>query len=211
MGRGYYSRRAINGITGTAVSIIARDPNAEFGQGRFKSDGTYVFISKGELWENRVEDESGWFFTRSEGAYVAIRAAGEGYHISDKKYTWPNREFKIVKERDGHFLDLNDMWAPIVIQMGRAVDYTSFEAFCASVKDNRFLYENEKLTYVSEAKETYEYWTKIAQPPRLNGVKVNLSPTKTYDTPYLSMVHGESQAVIRYKGFKDLTLDFKKQ
>jgi hypothetical protein len=27
------------------------------------------------------------------------------------------------------------MWAPIVIQMGRASDYKSFEAFQSSVKD----------------------------------------------------------------------------
>ena len=103
------------------------------------------------------------------------------------------------------------MGAGLVLQMGRAADYKSFDAFCASVKDNRFVYENEKLTYVSEAKDKYEYWAKIAQPPHINGVKVNLNPTKTYDTPYLSMVHGESKAIISYKGYKDLTLDFNKK
>src|SRR5208283_3214688 len=39
MGTGYYSVRATSGITGKAVSIIARDPNAKFGNGdRFVSN-----------------------------------------------------------------------------------------------------------------------------------------------------------------------------
>ena len=210
MGTGYYAKRAISGITGTAVSIISRDPKAQFGLGRFKSDGTRVFISNGELWDNRVEDVSGWFFTKAGDSYVAIRAPGQGYRITTKKYIWPNRKLKEVEEKNGHFLELKDMWAPLVIQMGRAADYKSFEAFCTSVKDNPFVYENEKLTYVSEAKDTYEYWAKIAQPPHLNGVKVNLNPAKAYDTPYLSMVHGESKAIISYPGYKDLILDFNK-
>jgi len=208
MGAGYYARRAISGITGTAVSIISRDRKAQFGLDRFKSNGTRVFISNGDLWHHRIEDASGWFFSYIGDSYMAIRASGQGYRITNTKYTWPNRKFKEVEEKNSHYLELEDMWAPVVIQMGRAIDYKSFEAFGASVKDNRFLYENEKLTYVSEAKETHEYWAKIAQPPQLNGVKVNLNPAKTYDTPYLSMEHGESKAVISYPGYKDLTLDF---
>jgi hypothetical protein len=211
LGTGYYAKRAISGITGAAVSIISRDPKAQFGRGRFKSKGTRVFISNGDLWENRVEVPSGWFFTYTGDSYVAIRAAGQGYRITDTTYKWPDRKLKEVEEKNGHFLELKDMWAPVVIQMGRAVDYKSFDAFCASVKDNRFLDRNEKLTYVSEARDKYEYWAKIAQPPHLNGVKVNLNPSKTYDTPYLSMEHGESKAMISYPGYKDLTLDFSKQ
>lgn len=69
MGTGYYPLRATSGITGKGVSVIARDPNAQVGRDRFKSDGTRVFVSNGNLWTNRVEDVSGWFFTRSGEAY----------------------------------------------------------------------------------------------------------------------------------------------
>lgn len=47
------------------------------------------------------------------------------------------------------------MWAPVVIQMGRAADFKGFEDFCASVKHNRFEYQDGKLNYVSEAGDTY--------------------------------------------------------
>jgi hypothetical protein len=45
------------------------------------------------------------------------------------------------------------MWAPVIIQMGRAADHEGFEAFHASVKDNKTEYSDGKLTYVSEARE----------------------------------------------------------
>ena len=206
-GTGYYARRAINGITGTAVSIIARDPNAEFGQGRFMSEGTRVFIRNGPLWENRIEDPSGWFFTRAGDAYAAIRMP-EGYSITARTYIWPDRKLKEVEEKNGHHLELKDMWAPIVIQMGRAADYKSIEAFQSAVKARKFAYKNGKLTYESVAGESFEYWAKGAQLPKINGITVNLNPAKTYDSPYLSLKHGENKAVIHCAGYEDLVLDF---
>lgn len=209
MGTGFYGERAINGITGNSVSIIARDPNAAFGRGRFLSDGTRVFISNGDLWKNRIEDPAGWFFTRDGDAYAAIRVAGEGYHFTDKTFAWTgDRKLLEAEEKNGHFLELNDMWGPIVIQMGRAADYKSFEDFRASVKNNPLEYAAGKLTYVSTAKDQYEVWAKGAQPPRINGIKVNLNPAKTFDSPFLSMVHGSSKAVITCPGHKELVLDF---
>lgn len=207
MGTGFYAKRAINGITGNAVSVIARDPNAQPGRGRFMSEGTRVFIRKGPLWDNRVEDASGWFFTRAGDAYAAIRMPN-GYNATTRTYIWPGRKLEEVEEKNGHFLELKDMWAPIVIQMGRAADYKSFEDFQTMVKANRFEYSNGRLSYVSVAKDTYEYWAKGAQPPRINGTAVNLNPPKTYDSPYLSMMHGSSQALITYPGHKELVLNF---
>jgi hypothetical protein len=100
------------------------------------------------------------------------------------------------------------MWAPIIIQMGRAADYKSFEAFQAAVKQRKFEYENGKLTYESEAKDSYEYWAKGAQLPKINGTTLNLNPPKTYDSPYLSMMHGSSKAVIKHPGYRDVVLEF---
>jgi hypothetical protein len=208
LGTGYYANRAISGITGTAVSIVARDPNAKLGRGRFMSDGTRVFISNDDLWENRVVDPSGWFFTHSGGAYLGIRVAGPGYRITTKTFIWPDRKLKEVERKNGHYLELKDMWAPVVIQMGRAADHKSFDAFRAAVKGNRFDYDNGKLTYVSEAGDTYEYWAKGVKLPRINGAAVNLNPPKTFDSPFLSMEHGSFKAVIRYPGYKDVTLEF---
>ena len=206
-GTGYYTGRALNGITGAGVSIIARDPNAQFGRGRFMSEGTRVFIRNGPLWDNRVEDASDWFFTRCGDAYAAIRVP-QGFIITTRTYTWPGRKLQEVVEKNGQHLELKDMWAPVVIQMGRATDYKSFEAFQASVKARKFEYENGKLTYESEAKDHYEYWAKGTQLPKINGTPVNLNPAKTYDSPFLSMEHGSNKAVIKYPSYDDVVLKF---
>ena len=207
MGTGYYAKRAINGIMGTGVSIVARDPNAGFGRGRFMSEGTRVFIRKGTLWDNRVEDPSGWLFTRAGDAYAAVRVA-QGYTVTNRAYIWPGRKLQEVKENHGHHLELKDMWAPVVIQMGQACDYLSFEAFQASVKENKFAYQDNTLTYVSEAGETFEVQANSKTLPKINGTPVNLNPKKTYDSPFLSMEHGSNKAVIKYPGYKDEVLDF---
>ncbi len=115
------------------------------------SEGTRVFVSNGDVWDNRVEDtssSSGWFFTRAGDAYAAIRVAGSGYTVTTRTYVWPDRKLQEVEEKHGRHLEFNDMWAPVVIQMGRAADYETFEAFQQSVKDNKLEYENGKLNYV---------------------------------------------------------------
>jgi hypothetical protein len=132
----------------------------------------------------------------------------EGYTATTRTYIWPGRKLEEAEEKNGHFLELKDMWAPIVIQMGRAADYKSFEAFQASVKARKFEYENGKLTYESEAKDGYEYWANSKQLPKINDTTVNLNPAKTYDSPYLSMKHGESKAVIKCPGYDDVVLEF---
>jgi len=208
IGTGFYPNRATCGITGAGVSIIARDPNAAEGRGRFMSDGTRVFLNNQTLWENRVEDPSGWFFTRAGEAYAAIRVTGGGYGMTIKTYVWPDRQLKQVERTNGHYLELKDMWSPVVIQMGRAKDYDSFEAFQTSVKENPFTYADGKLTYTSEAGDIYEAWAKFTSLPTINGETINLNPEKTYDSPFLSMEHGSNKAVISYPGFEDVVLDF---
>jgi hypothetical protein len=42
----------------------------------------------------------------------------------------------------------------------------------------------------------------------VNGSTVNLNPAKTYDSPYLSMVHGTDLATVSYPGYQDLLLNF---
>lgn len=62
-------------------------------------------------------------------------------------------------------------------------------------------------------KETLWLWasTEGTQPPRINGATVTLNPPKTFDSPFLSMVHGSSKAVIRYPGHEDLELDLQSE
>ena len=158
---------------------------------------------------------SGCFFPRNGTASAAIRPAAGGYVIPSpgmiSYFDDPmkaDRKVISVDEQRGHYLELNDMWAPVVIQMGRAKDFESFEAFQTSVKENPFTYADGKLSYTSEAGDTYEAWMKFPQLPKINGETINLNPEHTFHSPFLKMKHGTNMAVISCAGQEDVVLKF---
>lgn len=181
------SYAALNGVTLENCMIVQRDISAH------RSPGNMAFFSRGTVEDNLVET-NGWLFTQAGNAYSAVKPAGGGYNAWSGWW--------------GYNVTLNDMWVPVVVQTGQASDYASFEDFQQSVMSNSFTYVNDKLTYTSEAGDTFEVWANSTTTPKVNGTTVDLNPAKTYDSPLLSMVHGESVATVSYAGFPDLELDF---
>jgi hypothetical protein len=185
---------ATNGVLGENCLIVARDPQAVSA----KSNSTRIFITDGDLWNNRLENDNGWFFTQAGNGYCAFRVAGDGgYTVDASPYN------------NGYILTFNDMWAPVVVQMGKAGDYMeSFSQFKDAVKANSFAYSSGKLTYTSLAGDTYEYWSNSTTVGKINGSTVDLNPAKTYDFPNLSMLYGSDVATVSYPGYDDLILNF---
>lgn len=100
-GDGNYGERAITGITGEAVSIITRDINAAYGNGKYKTHGTFVYFSKKE-WDDRVENASGWLFTPG-APHTIIKHA--------------KALFMRVENSDGmHFFHWDNQGAPPIIK-----------------------------------------------------------------------------------------------
>ena len=177
----------INGVTRENCMVVQRDKNVSSG-----GNANQLYISP-TAWANRVE-VNGWLFTQLGNAYCAIKPAGGGY-ASEAAGTGVN-------------LTMGDMWAPVVIQMGQAVDYAGFGDFQSSVQANAFTYAAGTMNYTSEAGDTFTFYANSKTTPRVNGATVNLNPAKTYDSPYLSMIHGEETATVSYAGYEDLLLDF---
>jgi hypothetical protein len=159
---------------GTYYIVVQRDPNASQ-----HGNSTLVFVST-NAWNSRVET-GGWFFTQRGNAYCAIKPAGGGYE-----------------------LQLGDMWAPVIVQMGQAGDYTDFAAFQTSVMANALTDSSGTMNYTSEAGDTFSFYANTKTTPRVNGTTVNLNPAKTYHSPYLSLVHGEEIATVSDPGRPDL-------
>lgn len=179
--------KEVNGMLGADCLIAARDPNAN----PETSNSTRIFIPNGALWDKRRED-GGWLFTRAGDGYAAIRIAG------DKGFS-----ATATPRKSGHFLEFNDIWAPVVIQMGQSEKFASFEAFQAAVKAQPFTYAEGKLTYTALNGETYAYRGNSKTLPTLNGKPLDLNPAMTYDFPYLKMKHGTDTATISYPGYPD--------
>lgn len=185
--------KGVNGLVGPDVLLAARDPkvNPE------TTDTTRVFVFKGALWENRVEDNSGWFFTRAGDGYAALRIAGDqGLCVVPSPFGF------------GHCLDLVDIWAPVVIQAGQAEQFGhDFESFKVAVKARPFTYKNGKLTYTAIDGKTYEYWSNSLDLPTIDGKPLELNPPFTYDFPYLKMARDADTAIITYPGYPDLKVN----
>ncbi len=177
----------IHGVCRENCMVVASDPGAT-------GEGPRIFVSAGALWNHRQE-EAGWLFTRTGDAYCGIKVAHKGYTV-----------YEIAEK--GYDLALADRWAPVVIQMGCASEYDSFDDFRHSVKTKVLTYTDGKLVYTSEAGDTYVFHSRSTTIPEVNGTAVELNPIKTYNSPYLSLTHGESVATFRYAGYPDLILDF---
>jgi len=177
----------LSGVCRTNCMVVQRDKNANNG-----GSGTLIFVPTA-LWDSRVET-NGWLFLQAGNAYCAVKPGAGGYTP--------------VAALRGYDLELGDMWAPVVIQAGQASAYADFAAFQASVQSNALTYVSGTLNYTSEAGDTFTVYANSKTTPKVNGTTVNLNPVKTYDSPYLSMIHGDAIATVSSPGYTNLILDF---
>jgi len=182
----------VNGLLGENCLIVARDPNADMGT----TNSTRIFISDGDLWNNKLENDDGWFFTKAGDAYAGFKIAG------DSAYTVVQSPYN-----NGYYLEFKDIWAPVVIQTGEAKDYgNNFEQFRNAVKERPIAYVDGILTYTALSSDKYEYRSKSTTIPKINDETFNLNPVNTYHNPYLLLKHGEDTVTISYTGYPDLKI-----
>ena len=177
----------LSGVCREDCMVVQRDKNANS-----SGNETLVFVSQ-DLWDGRVET-NGWLFVRGGNGFCGVKPAGGGYTAASASR--------------GYDLELGDRWAPVVVQTGQASNYASFVAFQGLVQSNVLTYTSGTLNYVSEAGDSFTVYSNSKTTPKINGSTVNLNPSKTYDSPYLSMEHGSDTATFSYGGYADLVLDF---
>ena len=210
MERHMVTSSATNGICVPDCLVIGRDinviPAKKLGDqsyykgsaaGEGELDGTRIFISDGALAKNLQQDESGWLFTRTANAFCAVRIAAGGHRQQDNPHY------------NGLRFQLNDIWAPVVIQTARAAEFDNdFNSFKEKIRSLPFIYKDGKLTFTTKNGDQIEYFSKSVNMPQVNGKAVELNPPDTYNSPYLKMQHGADVATISYPGYDDLVLDF---
>jgi hypothetical protein len=178
--------------------IAARDAN------NTANDGVRIFFSNGQV-RNNVVTNGSWLFTSAGNGYAGIRIATGGF-------TWDTNFSPGVPCNDGIFLELTDKWSPLVIQGGRAVNYSSFANFQSSVKSNSFVWNgtDSSMTYTNEVNVQFKIWKQNINDalPYINGAQRFQNPTLTYNSPYLISTYGTDNVTVRYPGFADLVLNF---
>jgi len=132
---------------------------------------------------------------KTEEVYVGIYIADGSYTIEDYL------TYELIQ--------LSNAWSPVAFQVGAAADYGyDYSAFKTSVKENAVSYASGKLSYTSEASDTFEMWANSTNLPTINGSEVDLNPIKTYDSPFLQSYHGQNEVTLSYPGYADVKLDF---
>ena len=148
-----------------------------------------------------------WPMEQTEEVFVGIYIADGLYTIEDYQVVSTVQGEEVIKHYD--LIQLDDNWSPVVFQVGAAADYGyDYSAFKTSVKENSVSYSSGKLTYTSEAGDTFEMWSNSVNLPTINGSEVDLNPNKTYDSPFLQGYHGLNEVTLSYPGHNDLKLDF---
>ena len=151
-------------------------------------------------------DSAGWFFSKTGEAFIAINPGKSGY-TADSTNAY------------GRIMQLNNEWLPAIIQLGQASSYENLEAFqedvldnpyitLEDVNDNPFTRNRDTVHYTSNAGDTFTIYPRTTTTPLVNGETVDLNPAKIYDSPYLSMVHGDDTATVSYPGYPDLLIPF---
>jgi len=154
----------------------------------------------------RREEHDGWVFAEAPQAYAAVR-------VVDSKTAWKPDTVEQHHGRkgppaEGMWLVCSDEFSPVIIEVARKADCKDFAAFQAAVLGNPMKWENRRLDYTSAlSKTTLTLFADYSHPPQVDGVPVNYSPKKVYDSPFIQGDFGSGVVTIR-KGDRKLVLDF---
>jgi hypothetical protein len=143
----------------------------------------WAWISKAGLSDPVEED--GIVFVQSDevsGAYAAIRAVGTGYTLIQ------DRVFTTFTPPAHWIVQLNDKFKPLILEVMAKNQVADFAAFKALVKAHTPSFTNNLVTYTTIYGDILTLDASYATDPTINGVPVDYTPAKSYDSPFL---HGD--------------------
>ena len=81
----------------------------------------------------------------------------------------------------------------------RRFQYPDFAAFQKAILANALTWKKNRLDYRSDLYKTQlTLFTDYSKPPEVNGVPINYSPAKCYDSPFIQGDWGSGVVTIRY-------------
>lgn len=158
-----------------------------------------------------VSEINGWIFAVAADAYAAVRIVDSEWDWvpdSDKYHRGGNENLNL-----GQWAELIDQYSPIIIEVGRKSDYAGYSAFRNEILSNPLAWNGSQLDYTStHYGTTLTLFADESAPPRIDGIPVDLSPVKNYDSPYLKgdfaggpvmITYGEERTVHAVAPFAD--------
>ena len=143
----------------------------------------WAWISKSGL-TDPVEEDGIVFVETDEvnGAYAAIRPVGTGYTLIE------NQTFTTFTAPAHWIVQLNDKFKPLILEVMAKNQVASFAAFKTLVKGKALSFTSGLVTYTTIYGEVLTLDTTYNNAPTVNGITVDYSPNKSFDSPFL---HGD--------------------
>jgi len=154
-----------------------------------------VWVSHANL--TGLTESNGWVFATYGESYAAIKVVDGGFTWQDDANTY----------FDGQWMVLGNEYSPVILEVARASDHSSYQAFQNSILSRPMTYSGGTLSYQSIRNDTLTFYANYSALPKINGVPVNLQPAKSFDSPFVSSPHLGSVITLK-KGPRQSTLDF---
>ncbi len=148
-------------------------------------------------------DASGWIFAKNSNsaAYLAVRAV----HKSES----PGYSFSYDTTAKGDWITVGNLRAFVILDIRKASDYVSFQAFKDDILDNQISWSHsgDELVYSGSYGDSLTMFGD-ARLPKVNGTTVDLNPPQIYSSPYLRAQAGSYKVCINDQYGNELTLNF---
>lgn len=161
------------------------------------AEGQMVWFDKSL---KRVERD-GWVFAEAPRAYAAVKILKHSgnWHPDSNEY---RREGKGANDA-GEWFVLNNVYSPVVIEVARKEDFADFTAFQDAILTNTLKWEGKKVEYHSRFyNTTLSLMADASESPKVDGKRIDFTPTKVYDSPYLQGDFGSGVVTIQFDGQK---------
>ena len=144
-----------------------------------------------------VEEEDGWIFVKSGGAFAAVRVVEGGYRW---ERAWVHRD--TFHPREKSFISLTSD-SPVITVANDAADYNDdFASFKAALKAQPITYADGVLKFATITHEG------PFAPGKVHGETVELRPSRVNDSPFIRSEWDSGVIYVR-KGDETLKLDFR--
>lgn len=146
-----------------------------------------------------VSEINGWIFAAGSDAYAAVRIVDGGWNWVPDSLAYHRGSNDNLNL--GEWAELIDQYSPVIIEVGRKSDYAGYSAFRSEILSNPLVWDGSRLDYTStHYGTTLTLFADESAPPRVDGMPVDLSPAKNYDSPYLQGDFAGGPVVIGFAG-----------
>jgi len=151
-----------------------------------------IFISDaGSLRDYLVEGQ--WIFTKTAGAYAAIRIVDGGFY---------------EEETDkGCYLVCENQWSPVILEVAEENGKLSFEDFKKTVQKLSLEMTETGIVYRSYYGDKFNFSTDFSSVPCINGQPTIKKPAKAFDSPFIQEDWDSGEVTIRFRD-KQIQLNF---